>query len=157
MPTASGNVKVEAFDVEYTDTCAKCAEQNRTGIKTGFSFKNGGVVCQMGHKIEIESAPKKAPVKPAANLKTEGAFRPGGERPEPEQGKPVPQVAQALAHVPVRVHSPVDLVNGDLEFRLVIPDRFSSAVKAEAEIQRQTPEQYLQSWIEFALENQWGR
>jgi len=46
---------------------------------------------------------------------------------------------------------------GDAGFRLILRERHLSAIKAEAEIQRQSPELYLQEWLELALDNAWGR
>jgi len=47
------------------------------------------------------------------------------------------------------------LPNGDVLFGLVVPEQWSAAVRAESEIQNQTPAEYLQQWFREALENFW--
>lgn len=162
MPKAPA-VSTVVFDVDYSDLCAQC------GAATGFSMQDGGIICANRHKIEPQQAQTQAsaPTAEQPALETSGAFR-SGSRPRPQQ-RPQQQPATvgidlspkaetaAVAVVPVQVSQVATVEGGDLEITLRIPDRHADAVKAEAEIQKQTVTEYLQFWINEALDNFWGR
>ncbi|HEX5433517.1 MAG TPA: hypothetical protein VFY05_04715 [Candidatus Angelobacter sp.] len=165
------------FDVEYTEFCQACEQSGNMEVATGLCLERGGIVCAKGiHKDEQVTGvhpTQKAAERPAAKpakLNSEGAFRPGvhsvAKEEIPTLGESGPTVAE-IERLPepaeepeaehVRVSNPRALEGGDLEITLRIPDRHVAAVKAEAEVQRQPVEEYLQTWIEHALDNFWGR
>ena len=153
------------FTVTYTNKCPECAKTGNPDVAIGFSFEAGGIVCQTGgHTFsalpgdagtQAVTPPKQQQGK---KLATDGAFaaRPKAEPEIAETAAPAPLPVQ-VAPEKVQVLDPLPLVNGDLEIKLRIPERFAQAVQAEAEVQRQPLEEYLQNWIEYALENNWGR
>lgn len=159
------------LDVTYTQTCSACREAGRPGVPIGFSFQRG-IICQTGqHEFqsmpgEGETEQSKPASRPAAakNLSGSGAFS-SRVAAEPEKAAAKTEVAELPEPAPlpdgvvekVQVSDLREVAGGDLAFTLKIPDRHAQAVKAEAEIQRQTVEEYLQDWISAALDNFWGR
>lgn len=150
------------FTVTYTSKCPECAKAGNPDVSLGFSFDAGGIVCQTGaHKFAAvpgnESAQGATPPAQGKKLATDGAFA-ARPKAEPETAEtPAPLPAVQVVPEKVRVLDPRDLANGDVEIKLRIPEQYAQAVKAEAEVQRQTLEEYMQNWIEYALGNNWGR
>lgn len=153
----SQTVKETSFelDVSYPSTCPECLKAGET-VSLGFSFKEGGIFCATG-KHKFDKVPGEGTTEPEKPKPTERVAavveQPAALEPTPEPTVAVQEPARR--HVQVTYTRP--LAGGDIEVTLRIPDRHAQAVQAEAEVQKQTLAEYLQTWIEYALDNQWGR
>lgn len=148
--------KKEPFelDVTYPSTCPECLKSGQT-VSLGFSFKRGGIFCATGAH-QFDSVPGEAQA-PAAQAKTEERKPAIVDEPSTPEPTPTPAALTEADRGHVEVTYTRPLAGGDIEVTLRIPDRHAQAVRAEAEVQKQTLEQYLQTWIEAALDNFWSR
>jgi hypothetical protein len=139
------------LDVSYPSTCPECRKAGET-VSLGFSFKEGGIFCATGkHKFNAVPDDGKAPE--TAPEPTPAAIQqPAEPEPTPEPAAPVQPVQGRVV-----VTNTKPSTSGDIEVTLRIPDRHAQAVRAEAEVQKQTLAEYLQFWIEANLDNFWGR
>lgn len=154
------------FDVEYTEFCQACEQSGNMEVATGLCLERGGIVCAKGIHTDEQVTGVHPSQKAAAKQEPEPTYAevqrteyPNSSDDADSCAEPLPEPAPAAEPEAnhVRVSNPRALEGGDLEITLRIPDRHVAAVKAEAEVQRQPVEEYLQTWIEHALDNFWGR
>ena len=127
------------FDTEYAAPCAACALQDKPGVKTGFSFDLGGIVCANGHEGDEVIGEELTTI--------------------PEPAKPVETpaaVPEAVAQG-TKVTAMQAVPGGELEVTIRIREPHAMALRAEAEIQKQSPTDYLQDFLDAVLANGWGR